>query len=171
VSSAAGAPFLAELDKAMRLVDRFATSFYDKRDPVCMVHVMTILGAQRRCGLALGYEDATFDWEVKRMASTPRSAIKSRRRRANCKGRASRRLLHALWPSVVFLERRDSQDYHRPLRCRESGTWLIYPLSRLDGTRAGRHWPFFDPGKRSALMALRIGEFGFFPDDAGSPLP
>lgn len=49
MSSAAGAPFLAELNKAFRPVDRVAASFYDKRDPVCIVHETMTLGAQRRC--------------------------------------------------------------------------------------------------------------------------
>jgi hypothetical protein len=57
VSSDAGALLLGETDKAIRLVDRFATCFRDRRHPAYVLHEVKALIAQRVFGLALGYED------------------------------------------------------------------------------------------------------------------
>jgi AraC-like DNA-binding protein len=57
VSSDAGALLLAETDKAIGLIDRFAGCFHDRRNPLSTVHPLKALIAQRVFGLALGYED------------------------------------------------------------------------------------------------------------------
>jgi hypothetical protein len=57
VSSDAGALLLGETDKAIRLVDRFAACFRDRRHPAYVLHEVKVLIAQRVFGLALGYED------------------------------------------------------------------------------------------------------------------
>ncbi|HEY5207253.1 MAG TPA: IS1380 family transposase [Roseiarcus sp.] len=57
VSSDAGALLLGETDKAIKLTDRFAACFGDRRRPLFTVHALNALVAQRVFGLALGYED------------------------------------------------------------------------------------------------------------------
>jgi len=57
VSSDAGVLLLGETDKAIRLVDRLAACFRDRRNPFYVVHEIRALVAQRVFGLALGYED------------------------------------------------------------------------------------------------------------------
>jgi Transposase DDE domain group 1 len=57
VSSDGGALLLAETDKAIGLVERFAACFRDARNPDCVRHEVKTLVAQRLFGLALGYED------------------------------------------------------------------------------------------------------------------
>ena len=66
VSSDAGALLLGETDKAIRLVDRFATCFRDRRHPAYVVHEVKTLVAQRVFGLALGYEDLVDHDELRR---------------------------------------------------------------------------------------------------------
>ena len=57
MSSDAGSLLLAEMDKAIGLVGRFAACFGDPRDPLFVAHPLKALIAQRVFGLALGYED------------------------------------------------------------------------------------------------------------------
>ncbi len=66
VSSDAGAHLLGETDKAIRLVDRFAACFRDRRHPAYVVHEVKTLVAQRVFGLALGYEDLVDHDELRR---------------------------------------------------------------------------------------------------------
>ena len=66
VSSDAGALLLGETDKAIRLVDRFAACFSDRRHPAYVVHDVKTLVAQRVFGLALGYEDLVDHDELRR---------------------------------------------------------------------------------------------------------
>jgi hypothetical protein len=54
VSSDAGALLLGETDRAIRLVDRFAACFRDRRHRACVLHDVKTLVAQRVFGLALG---------------------------------------------------------------------------------------------------------------------
>ena len=57
ITSDAGALLLRETDKAIRLFDRIAGCFIDRRDPHCTVHEVRTLVAQRVTAIALGYED------------------------------------------------------------------------------------------------------------------
>ena len=66
VSSDGGALLLADTDKSIRLVERFAACFQDFRNPVYVVHPMAMLVAQRVFGLALGYEDLIDHDELRR---------------------------------------------------------------------------------------------------------
>src|SRR4051794_24764290 len=57
VTSDAGALLLGVTDRAIRLVDRFASCFRDGRHPAFVTHRVRSLVGQRIFGLALGYED------------------------------------------------------------------------------------------------------------------
>src|SRR3954451_4314398 len=57
VTSDAGALLLGATDRAIRLVDRFASCFRDGRHPAFVTHRVRSLVGQRIFGLALGYED------------------------------------------------------------------------------------------------------------------
>jgi Transposase DDE domain group 1 len=57
ISSDAGALLLGAVDKAIRLVKRFAACFTDRREPESIEHTTTTLVGQRVIGIALGYED------------------------------------------------------------------------------------------------------------------
>jgi hypothetical protein len=53
----AGALLLAATDRAIDLVDLFASSFHDERRPELIEHSVPTLVGQRVFGIALGYED------------------------------------------------------------------------------------------------------------------
>ena len=57
ITSNAGALLLGPVDRGLRLVDRFAACFTDRRDPRFVEHRLETLLGQRIFGLALGYED------------------------------------------------------------------------------------------------------------------
>src|SRR4051794_18608622 len=57
VTSDAGALLLGATDRAIRLVDRFASCFRDGRHPAFVTHRLRSLVGQRIFGLVLGYED------------------------------------------------------------------------------------------------------------------
>lgn len=57
VSSDGGVMLLTELDLRIGLVERFAKSFIDHRDPTRITHSLEELLRQRVLGLCLGYED------------------------------------------------------------------------------------------------------------------
>lgn len=57
ITSDAGGLLLGSTDRAIGLVDRFASCFIDRRDPRLIEHQVRTLVGQRVFGLALGYED------------------------------------------------------------------------------------------------------------------
>jgi hypothetical protein len=65
VSSDAGVLLLGEADKAIKLTDRFAACFGDRRSPLFTVHPLKALVAQRVFALALGYEDLNDHEELR----------------------------------------------------------------------------------------------------------
>src|ERR1700744_3194883 len=58
ITSDAGGLMLKHTDRALRLGERFADCFVDKRQPELIEHSVATLVGQRVYGLALGYEDA-----------------------------------------------------------------------------------------------------------------
>jgi hypothetical protein len=66
ISSDAGALLLGATDRAIGLVDRFASCFADGRDPGRTVHELPTLIGQRVFGIALGYEDLIDHDELRR---------------------------------------------------------------------------------------------------------
>ncbi len=57
ITSNVGALLLGKVDKALRLTQRLARCFVDRRDPALIEHSVPTLAGQRLIGLALGYED------------------------------------------------------------------------------------------------------------------
>ena len=57
VTSDAGALLLGATDRAIDLMDRFASCFHDARRPEWIEHEVATLVGQRMFGIALGYED------------------------------------------------------------------------------------------------------------------
>ncbi len=57
ITSDAGAVLLGAADRAIRLIDRFAGCFTDRRAPALIEHAVQTLALQRVAGIALGYED------------------------------------------------------------------------------------------------------------------
>jgi hypothetical protein len=57
ITSDAGAVLLGSIDRAIRLIDRFADCFRDQRCPELIEHEVATLVGQRVFGIALGYED------------------------------------------------------------------------------------------------------------------
>ncbi len=57
ITSDAGALLLGSTDRAIRLVERFAACFRDRRRPELIEHSVATLVGQRVFGLAMGYED------------------------------------------------------------------------------------------------------------------
>ena len=65
ITSDAGALLLGATDRAIRLVDRFAGCFSDRRDPRLVEHLVRTLVGQRVFGIALGYEDVNDHDELR----------------------------------------------------------------------------------------------------------
>jgi hypothetical protein len=59
MTSDAGALLLGASDRAIGLVDRFASCFVDARGPDLVEHEVATLVGQRVFGIALGYEDVS----------------------------------------------------------------------------------------------------------------
>src|SRR5258706_5726571 len=57
MSSDAGALLLGRVDRTIKLVDRFAGCFTDRRRRDLIEHAVSTLVMQRVVGIALGYED------------------------------------------------------------------------------------------------------------------
>jgi hypothetical protein len=57
VTSDGGALLLGATDRAIRMIDRFASCFHDERRPEWIEHEVSTLVGQRVFGIALGYED------------------------------------------------------------------------------------------------------------------
>ena len=57
ITSDAGALLLGATDRAIRLIERFAACFIDRRKVELIEHFVPTLVGQRVCGSALGYED------------------------------------------------------------------------------------------------------------------
>ena len=96
MTSNAGALLLGSVDKAVRLVERVARCFVDRRNPRLIEHSVATLVGQRIFGLALGYEDLN-DHDVLR--HDPVLAVlagKLQARRADCAPVAGKSTLNRL---------------------------------------------------------------------------
>ena len=92
MTSNAGGLLLGGADKAIKLIERVAKCFVDRRDPSLIEHSVATLVGQRIFGLALGYEDlndhdalrhdplfAVLASKLRRVAPTARRSPASRR--------------------------------------------------------------------------------------------
>jgi hypothetical protein len=73
MTSNAGGLLLGGADKAMKLIERVAKCFVDRRDPSLIEHSVATLVGQRIFGLAFGYEDLN-DHDVVAARSSVRRA-------------------------------------------------------------------------------------------------
>ena len=108
ISSDAGAVLLGEADRALRLVERFAGCFADRRRRELVEHAVATLVGQRVFGLALGYEDLNdHDW----LRHDPLMAVlagKLEARRSDCAAVAGKSTLNRL-----ELSRAEPTRYHK----------------------------------------------------------
>lgn len=86
ITSDAGARLLGATDRAIRLVDRFASCFRDFRSPRLIEHDVSTLVGQRVFGLALGYEDLIDHDELRHDPVMAVLAGKLSARRRDCRG-------------------------------------------------------------------------------------
>ncbi|HEY0104669.1 MAG TPA: IS1380 family transposase [Rhizomicrobium sp.] len=96
ITSDAGALLLGATDRAIGLVDRFASCFRDARSPVLVEHAVRTLVGQRVFGLALGYEDLNDHDELRHDPMMAVLAGKLAARRRDCAPVAGKSTLNRL---------------------------------------------------------------------------
>jgi len=96
MTSDAGALLLGATDRAIRLVERFAGCFLDRRKPELIEHVVATLVGQRVFGIALGYEDLNDHDELRHDPVMAVLAGKLRSRRQGCGPVAGKSTLNRL---------------------------------------------------------------------------
>ncbi len=96
ITSDAGALLLGATDRAIGLVDRFASCFRDARSSVLIEHAVRTLVGQRVFGLALGYEDLNDHDELRHDPMMAVLAGKLAARRRDCAPVAGKSTLNRL---------------------------------------------------------------------------
>jgi hypothetical protein len=86
ITSDAGGLLLGRTDRALRLVDRFAACFADRRRPELIEHSVSTMIGQRVYGIALGYEDLNDHDQLRHDPLFAVLAGKLRTRRPECSG-------------------------------------------------------------------------------------
>src|ERR1700704_4825777 len=84
VTSDAGALLLGATDRAIGMMDRFASCFHDERRPEWIEHEVTTPVGQRVFGIALGYEDLNDHDELRHDPMMAILAGKLTARREDC---------------------------------------------------------------------------------------
>jgi hypothetical protein len=119
ISSDGGAILLREVDRRLRLIERFADCFDDHRDPLRVEHRVGELLAQRLYALALGYEDLNDHDELRgdpllALLAGKQDLQGQDRKRARDRGQAlaGKTTLHRLERST------DGADRHKKIVCR-----------------------------------------------------
>jgi hypothetical protein len=96
VTSDAGALLLGATDRAINLMDRFASCFHDERRPEWIEHEVATLVGQRVFGIALGYEDLNDHDELRHDPMMAVLAGKLAARREDCAPVAGKSTLNRL---------------------------------------------------------------------------
>jgi hypothetical protein len=96
ITSDAGALLLGATNKAIRLVERFASCFSDARDAEQIEHAVSTLIGQRVFGLALGYEDLNDHDQLRHDPIMAVLAGKLKARRRTCAPVAGKSTLNRL---------------------------------------------------------------------------
>ncbi len=96
MTSDAGALLLGRTDKAVKLIERAADCFIDRRDPLLIEHSVATLVGQRIFGLALGYEDLNDHDALRHDPLFAVLAGKLKARRADCAPLAGKSTLNRL---------------------------------------------------------------------------
>src|SRR5881392_4173014 len=108
ITSDAGALLLGATDRAIRLTERFATCFADRRTPELVEHSVRAMLVQRVFGIALGYEDLTDHDELRHDPVLAVLAGKLAARRSDCAALAGKSTLNRL-----ELSQAEPTQYHR----------------------------------------------------------
>jgi hypothetical protein len=108
ITSDAGALLLGATDRAIRLTDRFAACFTDRRMPELVEHSIGAMVMQRVFGIALGYEDLTDHDELRYDPVLAAVAGKLAARRSDCAALAGKSTLNRL-----ELSQAEPTRYHR----------------------------------------------------------
>src|SRR2546427_5392672 len=108
VTSDAGALLLRATDRAIKMMDRFASCFHDVRRRELIEHEVATLVGQRVFGIALGYEDLNDHDELRHDPMMAVLAGKLEARREDCAPVAGKSTLNRL-----ELSRLEPTRYHR----------------------------------------------------------
>ena len=108
ITSDAGALLLGQTNRVLRLVDRFAACFCDRRRPDLIEHSVATLIGQRLYGIALGYEDLNDHDHLRHDPLFAAMAGKLRARRSDCAAVAGKSTLNRL-----ELSKPEPTRYHR----------------------------------------------------------
>jgi Transposase DDE domain group 1 len=108
ITTDAGALLLGATDGAIRLTERFAACFTDRRAPELVEHSVRTLVMQRVVGIALGYEDLTDHDELRHDPVMAVLAGKLAARRSDCAALAGKSTLNRL-----ELSQAEPTQYHR----------------------------------------------------------
>jgi hypothetical protein len=108
ITSDAGALLLGATDRTIRLVERFAECFIDRRRPELVEHGVATLVGQRVFGIALGYEDLNDHDDLRHDPVMAVLAGKLRAGRAQCAPVAGKSTLNRL-----ELSRETATRYHK----------------------------------------------------------
>src|SRR3974390_1475690 len=108
ITSDAGALLLGATDRAIRLIERFAACFIDRRRPELIEHLVATLVGQRVFGIALGYEDINDHDELRHDPMMAVLAGKLKAWRTDCAPVAGKSTLNRL-----ELSRETPTRYHK----------------------------------------------------------
>ena len=108
ITSDAGALLLGATDRAIRMMDRFASCFHDERRADLIEHEVATLVGQRVFGIALGYEDLNDHDELRHDPLMAVLAGKLAARREDCAPVAGKSTLNRL-----ELSRLEPTRYHK----------------------------------------------------------
>ena len=109
ITSDAGALLLGQTDRAIHLLERFASCFTDTRDPERIEHGVATLIGQRVFGIALGYEDLIDHDQIRHDPVLGVLAGKLTARRSDCAPLAGKSTLNRL----EHAPSREPSRYHR----------------------------------------------------------
>src|SRR2546430_11198551 len=113
VTSDAGALLLGGTDRAIRMMDRFASCFHDVRRAELIEHEVATLVGQRVFGIALGYEDLNDHDELRHDPMMAVLAGKLEARREDCAPGAGKATPNRLELSPLEATRYH-KDHHNP---------------------------------------------------------
>ena len=110
VTSDAGALLLGATDRAIKMMDRFASCFHDVRRQELIEHEVVTLIRQRVFGIALGYEDLNDHDELRHDPLMAVLAGKLEARRDDCAPVAGKSTLNRLELSKLEPTHHDSSN-------------------------------------------------------------
>ena len=134
VTSDAGALLLGATDRAIRMMDRFASCFHDERHPQWIEHEVATLVGQRVFGIALGYEDLNDHDELRHDPMMAILAGKLAARRKDCAPVAGKSTLNRL-----ELSKLEPTRYHKISHNPTAIKTLLVDLFVEAHERAPRH--------------------------------